>query len=290
LRRGFLRNAAIAGAVLVAVALICVAFVLVEKLQEPSNTLSRAATELNRIAAKSPEPVPIPVPPAPIVRPAPPPPLPPPQLVVAQAAPASTDEARRLDISLSRATEGASLLVGGLPPGAAVSAGRPSGSKWWRLSQSELEGAVVTPPHGFAGSMDLVLELRLADASLADHKTLRLEWLPPTPTEPTPAEPAFVPRRLDPGEIEALLEHGQQSIAKGDLAAARALFQRAAEAGDAIAAFALAETYDPIALKRLGEQGFAPDIAMARTWYERAQKFGSNSAAQRLQTLENLNR
>jgi len=187
------------------------------------------------------------------------------------------------------------LLIGGLAPGTTLSAGRPVGGNMWRLAASELDGAAITPPRGFAGNMDLTLELRLPDDTIADRKTVRLEWAArppaPAPAPPPPVaaapppEPALVERRLDPAEIAALLERGQQFIAKRDLAAARSLFQRAAEAGDARAAFALAETYDPVALRRMGEQGFAPDVAMARLWYERAKKFGSNEAATRLQTL-----
>jgi TPR repeat protein len=79
-------------------------------------------------------------------------------------------------------------------------------------------------------------------------------------------------------------------VAKGDLAAARSLFESAAEAGDARAAFALAETYDPIMLLRRGERGFAPDVAVARSWYERAQEYGSSEASQRLQMLASLDK
>jgi hypothetical protein len=107
------------------------------------------------------------------------------------------------------------------------------------------------------------------------------EWAAPG----TVPEPALAERRLDANEITSLLKRGEQFVAQRDLAAARSLFERAAEAGDARAAFALAETYDPIALQRWGEQGFASDIAMARAWYERAREFGSGEASLRLQML-----
>ena len=47
----------------------------------------------------------------------------------------------------------------------------------------------------------------------------------------------------------------------------------------------LAGTYDPIVLEKLGIQGFASDIAAARTWYERAKEFGSAEAMRRLEML-----
>jgi hypothetical protein len=48
----------------------------------------------------------------------------------------------------------------------------------WRVSVEELAGAGITPPRGFVGAIDLVLELRLADNTLADRKSLRVEWSP----------------------------------------------------------------------------------------------------------------
>jgi TPR repeat protein len=271
-RLGLLSSLAIACAVSAAVASTWVGFMLIDQMQIPPPGLHNAVAEFNRIASQS---AAVRPPPERVIHQTPP------QLIVTQAGPSSTDEARRLDVALDRISEGAILLVNGLAQGSAVSAGRPAGGNWWRLAAAELGNAAVTPPHGFAGSMDLTLELRLSDNSLADRKTVRLEWAPPKPVAPSQPE-----RRLDPGEIAALVDRGQQFVAKGDLAAARSLFQRAAEARDATAAFALAETYDPNALQRWGEKGFAPDIAMARSWYERAKEFGSQEAAQRLQTMD----
>ena len=75
-----------------------------------------------------------------------------------------------------------------------------------------------------------------------------------------------------------------------DIAAARLVLQRVANDGDGQAAVMLAETYDPAILERLGVYGMAPDIAMARQWYEAAQKLGSTEASQRLALLATTNR
>ena len=74
-------------------------------------------------------------------------------------------------------------------------------------------------------------------------------------------------------------------IASGDLAAARLVLRRAAEAGDAHAAMVLAGTYDPTVLDKLGVHGVVPDLAMARGWYEKAKKLGATEATQRLELL-----
>jgi hypothetical protein len=66
---------------------------------------------------------------------------------------------------------------------------------------------------------------------------------------------------------------------------ARSMLQRAAEAGNARAAFALASTYDPIALRRFGIQSLTSDVAKARFWYKKASELGSSEAPHRLDSI-----
>jgi len=108
--------------------------------------------------------------------------------------------------------------------------------------------------------------------------------LPPAPV-PEPTIPRDAIPRLDPNEIAASLKRADELIASGDLAAARLVLRRAANAGDARAAMTLAGTYDPAILAKLGVHGFVPDVAMARAWYEKAKQFGSAEAPQRLELL-----
>src|SRR5882724_2690025 len=108
--------------------------------------------------------------------------------------------------------------------------------------------------------------------------------LPPAPVA-EPIVPVDAIRHLDPSEIASSLKRADDLIASGDLAAARLVLRRAANAGDARAAMTLAGTYDPVILEKLGVHGFVPDVAMARVWYEKAKKFGSAEAPQRLELL-----
>jgi hypothetical protein len=100
-----------------------------------------------------------------------------------------------------------------------------------------------------------------------------------------PATPADAIHHLDPEVIASLLRRADVLIASGDVAAARLVLRRAADAGDAGAAMALAGTYDPANLAKLGVHGIVPDLAMARRWYEKARTFGSAEAPQRLEML-----
>jgi hypothetical protein len=92
-------------------------------------------------------------------------------------------------------------------------------------------------------------------------------------------------RALDPEEIKLLMKQGKQFIAAGDVVTARLPFQRAAEAGDADAAVALGATYDPTVLAKLGAVGISADVAKARSWYQKAEKFGSPEARWRLDSI-----
>jgi hypothetical protein len=108
--------------------------------------------------------------------------------------------------------------------------------------------------------------------------------LPPAPV-PEPMIAGDAIHRLDPIEIASSLRRADGLIASGDLAAARLVLRRAANAGDARAAMTLAGTYDPVILEKLGVHGFVPDVAMARVWYEKAKKYGSAEAPRRLELL-----
>jgi hypothetical protein len=99
--------------------------------------------------------------------------------------------------------------------------------------------------------------------------------------------PGKVIRALDPEEIKLLTRQGEQFAAAGDLVTARILLQRAAEAGDATAAIALGATYDPNVLAKLGVVGMNADVEKARSWYRKAESFGSPDASQRLNALAN---
>src|SRR5262249_39849409 len=92
-------------------------------------------------------------------------------------------------------------------------------------------------------------------------------------------------RSLDPAHITLLIDQGERFMQGGDVAAARVIFQRAAEAGDAGAALALGSTYDPLFLKMMGALGVPPDLERARAWYERAKELGSQEALRRLERI-----
>jgi hypothetical protein len=88
--------------------------------------------------------------------------------------------------------------------------------------------------------------------------------------------------RLDPAEFQLLLQQGERFMAAGDVASARVVLHRAALAGDSGAALALAGTYDPRILRRIGAVGLAGDPDEARNWYRKAEQFGSPEALRQM--------
>jgi hypothetical protein len=230
-------------------------------------------------------------------------------------------------VNVEGAAPGASIVIRGMPAGSRMTAGTAEAEGTWRVPIRELARAAVMPPPDFVGTMNLSVDLRLADSSVADSDVQQLKWTasvpdfvvpkpvtttvvkpdsgpfpPPVPgtVENAPAAAggetqvverqsgrAQVPtaRQLERDEIANLLRRGQSALQNGDIAAARLLLRRAAEAGNAQAAMALAATYDPTALKELGALGTKADVAQARLWYRRAADAGSAEAMQRLQQM-----
>lgn len=92
-------------------------------------------------------------------------------------------------------------------------------------------------------------------------------------------------RSLDREEIAMLYRRSEQLVAQGDIAAARLMLARAAEAGDARSALALGATYDLDVLRKLGVLGVAADAAQARAWYAKAAEYGSGEATRRLEQI-----
>jgi hypothetical protein len=205
-------------------------------------------------------------------------------LVVTGASAESPDQIL-LGVSAEGASDGMTAAIGGLVPGTMLTSGKPWGATGWLLPAQELSTTYLRPPPGFSGVMEYSVSLQRPDNSVVDRQTMRLEWTAATEQQPAPPAPQTEARNLTPDEVASMLARGEALLVEGDIASARLLLQRAADAQDARAAFTLAATYDPIELKRLGVYGAAPDVTKARDWYEKARLYGSREAPKRLELL-----
>jgi TPR repeat protein len=106
----------------------------------------------------------------------------------------------------------------------------------------------------------------------------------PSPTRSLALTPASAANAND--AALCLRAQGLVALADGDIAAARAFLERAAEAGDARAILVLGDTYDPATLARLGAVGLKGDASQARDYYARALSAGLAAARNRIAALE----
>jgi len=153
------------------------------------------------------------------------------------------------------------------PDGAQAAAAAPVGV------HDEHEAAAAPPPP----------PIRLGANSPVSQVAPAPQLAPAPQSQPAPPERSAL--RLDDREIAALVMRGEAFIANRDLASARLVLQRAAEAGSAEAAMALASTFDPLVIQSLGAVSSEPDLARARKWYQKAIELGSTAASQQLAKL-----
>jgi len=203
----------------------------------------------------------------------------------------------------------------GLPPMAALSEGYVIGAGSWAVPISALPDLKISLPVAASGRSEVTILLVAVDgAVLVESKTaltvaqaaspvrersagppggasmlragVPVELAPPR-QETTAAAPPIVPRSQSPERERAmrLLSKGNEQWEEGNVSAARLFFERAADAGLAEGAMALAATFDATELGRRNVRGIKPDSKLARQWYERARQLGAGDADERLRRL-----
>jgi hypothetical protein len=206
------------------------------------------------------------------------------------------------------------LRVHGLPPTAALSDGHSIAPGAWAVSLAALPDLRIMLPPGAAGRAEIVITLVAVDGSvLAETRaTLTIAGArqlergqaqrdagPPTAAtilragaplqaqadaaEPRGPAPAVTPQDRD--RAQRMMKKGDAQLDEGNVSAARLLYERAADAGLAQAAMALAATFDAAEFARLKLRGIDADPKEARRWYERARQLGAADADERLRRI-----
>jgi hypothetical protein len=83
-------------------------------------------------------------------------------------------------------------------------------------------------------------------------------------------ESGSVGSALSPVHEESLITRGEEALARGDVAAARLFFGRAAAAGDPRGATGMARTFHPETFRNLRVFGMRPDAEQAAWWHSRS--------------------
>jgi hypothetical protein len=89
-----------------------------------------------------------------------------------------TSYARTLSSIKSKGND-AIVIIRGLLPGMEMSTGSAIAGDTWQLSAADLPYAWIAPLKDFVGSADLVAELQLPNAQIADRQTLHVKWTRP---------------------------------------------------------------------------------------------------------------
>src|SRR5262249_39203699 len=102
-----------------------------------------------------------------------------------------------------------------------------------------------------------------------------------------PDRPAPGTARSDEERLrgETMFARGERELSIGNLAPARQILVRAAQAGLARGALLLASTYDANEFARLRIVGAQANSSLARKWYTRASELGASEADERLLAL-----
>jgi TPR repeat protein len=151
------------------------------------------------------------------------------------------------------------------------------------MASRDLNGVYIYAPKNFVGVMNTAIDLLSANQRLIESRAARLEWIVKVdlspPTKQIESGALNAPgAQLMTAEDAALMERGRDLLKSGDIASARLLFQRLADAGIADAALGLAATYDPRYLAQHNLIGVVGDETKAYAWYKRASELGSTEA------------
>jgi hypothetical protein len=128
------------------------------------------------------------------------------------------------------------------------------------------------------------------DAQGRTQERLEARRLEPPPPDAVPAaaDPAAMPTSpsappaaspLPPAVMAVLLDRGAAMLATGDISAARLLYKRAADSGNAQAAAEIGKTYEPTFLANRRAIGIRADPTIAAGWYRRALSLRGTKAA-----------
>lgn len=236
-----------------------------------------------------------------------------PTIVIAESVSAEASGQTALAIRVGPASalpRGSFVRIRGLPTLAALSEGHSIAPGSWAVPLAALNDLKITLPVTATGRAEIVITLVGTDgAVLAEARSILVVSAPSTgqakaetsiplsilragtPERDEPPPAALPSARLPklPPDVHAravrMKVKGDEHLAQGGVAQARLFYERAAEAGLAEAAMALAATYDAAELGRLGVLGLQPDRNAARRWYERARQLGAMEADQRLSRL-----
>jgi hypothetical protein len=175
------------------------------------------------------------------------------------------------------------MVLAGAPAGTTLSGGASRmGSDTWFVPGGSANRLEITLPEWSSAPIEMAIELRRTNGAVAAQTTA---WFAVPP--PGGGSETTTGMGSDQAAARELLVQGGRLIERGEIVAARSVYQRAAEMGSGEAALALGATYDPNRLWALGAMGMVGNRERAKHWYARANDLGHPEAGARMKLLGN---
>jgi hypothetical protein len=189
----------------------------------------------------------------------------------------------------------ASIAAGLLEPSATTSdapeSETPAGQPLPKEASASSAAIASAAPSADADSAARAPEASLVPAAPLPAPRRNAERAPTAPATMTMASSAGAAPKSEPpappqASTNAFVVRGDAMLKAKDISAARRLYRYAAENDSARGALALAWTYDPAFLDRLGVIGMAGDPEQAAIWYRKATELGAPQGEARVRAMQ----
>ncbi len=181
------------------------------------------------------------------------------------------------------------VRIHGLPQGVRLSAGVDTGNGSWLLSAGRADGLSLSVPPTYAGAFTLEAMVLAEDARtpVGDPVSFGVRVVEPsTPPASQIRTAAVEPPASASDAVSAALQRARDLFSAGDVAGARALLRPEAESGNAQAALALGQSYDPMTFTPDSPANAGPDATEAFRWYQKAMELGAPEGERRIGELK----
>ncbi len=201
------------------------------------------------------------------------------------------DQAIPLQLGLANIGEESFVRIIGLPDGVRLSAGVDTGNGSWLLSSNRASNLSLSVPQTYAG--DFMLEAQVLDSDARTPISDRVVFQVSVASAPAAQTTAVRSTALDPETARAvveqppsIIERARSLMSSGDVQAAREILRPQADDGNARAALALGQTFDPMTFNPDSPANAGPDATEAFRWYQKAVELGAPEGEKRIADLK----
>jgi len=197
------------------------------------------------------------------------------------------DQPIALQLAVAQSDEESFVRIVGLPEGVRLSAGVDTGSGSWLLSAGRAGDLSLNVPDAYEGNFLLEAQVLASDARtpISDRVVFQVSVAgAPAETRTTALAPDTA--RAVAEQPPSIIERARSLMSAGDVLAAREALRPEAEGGNAKAALALGQTFDPMTFNPDSPANAGPDATEAFRWYQKAVELGAPEGEKRIADLK----